>query len=497
MPLIYPMPLAYIQVQSQAESFDIRGVTVFPVSRLVNKLNRLGTLTRQSLVSAIQDEYKTDGYPLAVVTDVEKVGNGWVVTVVEGRIRQIVVTGSKKTSSTHITRFLDLQVGKPYHLPTSQNDRARLARLGAFADVQIAPIVGDDAQNSELGSVDVKVTLKDTQTGNVAATVGYGDFTGFTGFVSLTENNVLGTLNQARLNWQRWSYLTLDATGNFVQQPARQAFSLSLKHPVGNAKSSGFDISLYDQNTLFLPTFSNNVETLRNYEQRKGGNVQFGRRLGRNDVWMGYRHDDVSMAAAPTTLGATQDELASSIGTVSALRFQFGADSRDNFTNPQSGSNWRVSTEQASKLLGGTKTFSKSELDFRNYHRLSGNSQSQKSGLTLASRTMLGVTTGVVPLTEQFYLGGFDLMRGYDIYSLRGTSMFIQTAELRVPVSDSVTGAFFVDYGGASKGTSIAARDLKTGVGAGLRFATPFGPIRLDFAVGRRLQTYVSLGQNF
>jgi len=68
MPLIYPMPLACIQVQSQADSFDIRGVTVFPVSRLVNKLNRLGTLTRQSLVAAIQDEYKTDGYPLAVVT---------------------------------------------------------------------------------------------------------------------------------------------------------------------------------------------------------------------------------------------------------------------------------------------------------------------------------------------------------------------------------------------------------------------------------------------
>jgi len=490
------MPLACIQVQNQAESFDIRGVTVFPVARLVNKLNRLGSLTRQSLVAAIQDEYKADGYPLAVVTDVEKVGNSWVVNVGEGRIRQIVVTGSKKTSPTHVTRFLDLQVGKPYHLPTSQNDRARLARLGAFADVQIAPNVGDDAQNSELGSVDVKVTLKDTQTGNVAATVGYGDFTGFTGFVSLSENNLLGTLNQARLNWQRWSFLTLDATGNFVQQPARQAFSLSLQHPVGNAKSSGFDVSLYDQNTLFLPTFSNNLETLRNYEQRKGGNVQFGRRLGRNDVWIGYRHDDVSMAAAPTTLGASQDELTASIGTVSAVRFQFGADSRDNFTNPQSGSNWRVSTEQASKLLSGTKTFSKSELDSRNYHRLSGKAQSQKPGLTLASRTMFGVTTGVVPLTEQFYLGGFDLMRGYDIYSLRGASMFMQTAELRVPVSESVTGAFFVDYGGASKGTSIAGRDLKTGVGAGLRFATPFGPIRLDFAVGRRLQTYVSLGQN-
>jgi outer membrane protein assembly factor BamA len=169
--------------------------------------------------------------------------------------------------------------------------------LGAFADVQIAPVVSDD-ETGELGTVDVKVTLKDTQTGNIAATVGYGDFTGFTGFVSLTENNLFGSLDQAQLNWQRWSFLTLDALGNFVQQPARQAFSLSLQHPVGNKKSPGFDVSVYDQNTLFLPTFSNNVETLRNYEQRKGGNARIGRRVGQNDFWLGYRYDDVSMLAA-------------------------------------------------------------------------------------------------------------------------------------------------------------------------------------------------------
>lgn len=497
MPLICPTTQTYIQVQNHAELVDIRGVTVFSVARLLSKLNHQSPITKQSLVAAIQEEYKSEGYPLAVVTDVEQAGNRWIVTVAEGRIRKIIVTGSKKTSSRQILRFLDLQVGRPYHLPTSQLDRARLARLGAFADVQVSPIVSDDSQNDELGTVDVKVTLKDTQTGNVAATVGYGDFTGFTGFVSLTENNLFGSLDQARLNWQRWSYLTLDSSGNFVQQPARQAFSLSVKHPVGNVKSPGVDLSLYNQNTLFLPTFSNNVETLRNYEQRKGGNVQIGRRFGRNDLWVGYRHDDVSMAAAPTTLGATQDELASSIGTVSALKLQAGADTRDNLTNPQSGLNWRVSTEHASSLLGGSKTFSKSELDFRSYRRLTGKTRDQKPGMTLASRTMFGVATGRVPLTEQFYLGGFDLMRGYDIYSLRGTSMIVQTAEIRVPVSESVTGALFIDYGGASKGTSIAGRDLKTGVGAGLRFATPFGPIRLDFAVGRRLQTYVSLGQNF
>ena len=496
MPFLLPLP-HYVQTQAQVAKFDIRGVKVIPISHLTSKLRRLESVSTQSVATAIQGAYKAEGYPLAVVTDVEKQGDNWVVNVAEGRIRKIIVVGSKKSNLAQVDRFLDLQVGNPYHLPTSQRDRARLARLGAFADVQIAPIVGDDAAIDELGTVDVKVTLKDTQTGNVAATVGYGDFTGFTGFVSLTENNLFGSLNQAQLNWQRWSFLTLDAFGNFVQQPARQAFSVSLQHPVANAKSSGIDVSLYDQNTLFLPTFSSNVETLRNYEQRKGGNARLGRRFGRNEVWFGYRHDDVSMAAAPDSLGASPSELAASVGTVSAIRFQVGSDSRDNAVNPQTGTNWRISTESASLFLGGTTSFSKSEMDFRSYHRLSPETPTRKQGLTLASRTMLGVTSGSVPLTEQFYLGGFDLMRGYDLYSLRGASMFLQTAELRVPVSDSVTGAFFVDYGGASAGTSISGKDLKTGIGAGLRFATPFGPIRLDFAVGRRLQTYVSLGQNF
>lgn len=492
-----PLEMTYVHFQQQRESVDVRGVHVLPIQRITSTIARLNTITRQALVSAIQDEYKENGYPLAVVSDVDKVGNTWVVNVVEGRIRNIVVSGSKKTKSAEVLRFLDTQAGKPFHLPTSQNDRSRLARLGAFSDVQIAPIIGEDLPNNELGIIDVRITLKDTQTGNVAATVGYGDFTGFTGFVSLTENNLLGTLNQAELNWQRWSYLTMDASGNFVQQPARQAFSLRLQRPVGNVKSTGLDATVYDQNTLFLPTFSNNLETLRNYEQRTGGTVRIGRRVRRTDFWVGYRHDDVSMAAAPATLGATPDELTASVGTVSAIKFQVGADTRDNITNPQLGSNWRISSEQASSFLGGTTSFNKTELDYRTYHRLAGKSQPQKPGLTLASRTMLGVTSGVVPLTEQFYLGGFDLMRGYDLYSLRGSSMFMQTAELRVPISESVTGAFFVDYGGASKGKTISNSDLKTGVGAGLRFATPFGPIRLDFAVGRRLQTYVSLGQNF
>jgi translocation and assembly module TamA len=62
----------------------------------------------------------------------------------------------------------------------------------------------------------------------------------------------------------------------------------------------------------------------------------------------------------------------------------------------------------------------------------------------------------------------------------------------------------FVDVG--SVGTSAAPNfsDLRAGAGIGLRYATPFGPLRLDFAVplkrypdGSRYGIYAGIGQAF
>ena len=482
--------VSILSIASNSDVNEILGSNVVPKESINLALRSVRTESTATAVSVIKQVYMKAGYPLVVISDIEFVDGHWFVKIVEGKVRTIRVTGSKKTGEHSVLAFMDSKVGGPFHEPTAKLDRNRLAALGAFADVIISPAAISDVDSNAIGDVDLKVVLKDTQTGNIAATVGYGDFTGFTGFVSLSDNNLFRRLDRGQINWQRWSYVTMDELGQFVQQPARQAFSFNYGRPIAKRKSTGFDVAGYDQNTLFLPTFSNNVQTIRNYEQRAGGTVKFGTRFAAVESWLGYRQDKVGLAGAPSNLGATLDELAAAKASVHALRLSFSH--TDNATK---GFYWSAATEVASKVLGSTVGFNKTDVDLRQYFPIV-KMKGPKTPI-FAIRTYLGQITGTAPLTEQFYLGGFDLLRGYDLYSIRGKSMLLQSAELRIPISEGVAGAVFVDYGGASKSSQLSGVDYKLGYGAGLRFVTPFGPIKLDFAYGSRLQTYVSLGQSF
>ena len=86
-----------------------------------------------------------------------------------------------------------------------------------------------------------------------------------------------------------------------------------------------------------------------------------------------------------------------------------------------------------------------------------------------------------------------------------GRSLIEGSAELRVRVTDTIGVVAFVDAGyvGADSFPDFA-EELKVGVGAGLRYYTGLGPIRLDLAVpldpaaGRPdVAFYVGIGQAF
>jgi translocation and assembly module TamA len=139
--------------------------------------------------------------------------------------------------------------------------------------------------------------------------------------------------------------------------------------------------------------------------------------------------------------------------------------------------------------------------------------------LSLATRakigSIVGETTARIPADERFYSGGGGSVRGYAFQTVGplvnddptgGRSVFESSAELRYRFSETFGGVAFVDAGSAFETTTPNFNhDILYGAGVGLRYFSPIGPMRLDFAVplDRRegiddsFQVYISIGQAF
>ena len=115
-----------------------------------------------------------------------------------------------------------------------------------------------------------------------------------------------------------------------------------------------------------------------------------------------------------------------------------------------------------------------------------------------------------VPDSQQFRAGGDDSVRGYAYRSLgplvdgavvSGDALFTTSVEVARPISRSMPslwGAVFIDAGRAAP--SFAELKPAVGVGVGLRWRSPVGPLRLDLAWGeelRRVRLHFSVGIAF
>lgn len=188
-------------------------------------------------------------------------------------------------------------------------------------------------------------------------------------------------------------------------------------------------------------------------------------------------------------------------------------DSRNNALDPTRG--WNASLQAAPffDTLGETSPFVKSRATASTYLPLIGGDR-----LLLAVRGSLGSISGAdirdVPASERFYAGGGGSLRGFGFQEVGpsqggvpagGLSLVETNTELRLKLSDTIGVVTFVDAGNVSDQSVPNLDNLAVGVGAGVRYYTDFGPLRLDLATPlskdtngtRSYQFYISVGQAF
>jgi translocation and assembly module TamA len=143
----------------------------------------------------------------------------------------------------------------------------------------------------------------------------------------------------------------------------------------------------------------------------------------------------------------------------------------------------------------------------------------EENSVVLAGRVKVGTLFGS-PISETapdklFFAGGGSSVRGYAYRNIGvvtpagevigGRSLIEASAEIRARVSDGIGVVAFADAGYVGEESfPDFAEDLRVGVGAGLRYYTGLGPIRLDLAVPLDRQRddpsvafYVGIGQAF
>ena len=167
-------------------------------------------------------------------------------------------------------------------------------------------------------------------------------------------------------------------------------------------------------------------------------------------------------------------------------------DNRDDRLNPAEGIHAKGLFEPAFDAISSS-TFLKLDSSLASYYAID-----QRDRVILAGRVAAGVIFGAssfdIPADRRFLAGGGGSVRGYAYKNIgagrlsgeavAGRSRLEGSAEVRVQLTDTIGAALFAD--GAVVGSDpnfTEFGDFKVGVGGGLRYFTPVGPIRLDVAV--------------
>jgi translocation and assembly module TamA len=159
------------------------------------------------------------------------------------------------------------------------------------------------------------------------------------------------------------------------------------------------------------------------------------------------------------------------------------------------------------------KAFAKFGGDFSAYRALGSTERFVLAG-RVATEVLTVDDVTDVPVDERIFLGGAGTVRGYGYKNIAprdgegdligGRSSILFSGEIRYRLNDSFGIVGFVDAGNVYETIYPQFNDLKVGVGAGVRYLTPVGPIRLDLAVPLQPDEgdpswaiYVGFGQSF
>ncbi|HLL55343.1 MAG TPA: outer membrane protein assembly factor BamA, partial [Myxococcaceae bacterium] len=459
------------------------------LSRETERFNR-GKLAQD--IQRITDLFYDEGYAYANVTPVTNIHPenktiDLTFDLQKGKqvyIERIDLVGNTKTRDKVIRRELRVYEGDLFSGTGMRRSKERVNALGFFETVEVTHKPGSDDSH-----VVVNVEVKEKATGTFQLGFGFSNIENFIFTAQISQNNFLGWGQTVSASAQISGLRSLVQISYFDPYFLDTRFILSAnffrqqaEFPDFIRSSTGGDVTI---GYHFLEDVMGTLTYTREYV-----NVEPGRNA-QNDIPLANRFRS---------------------GITSSLRASVTWDRRDNRLFPSRGFVHFASVETAPGLLGGTFLFNRYTAYSRFYVPL-------PFGFVFKTNLNFGFVQQLdpvspLPISELYYLGGINTLRGYFLRSISPTALvptvsqpdapvgkfatggnkqLTANIELEFPIFEKVgiRGVLFYDAGNAFAPDANFFEDRENrlplglfhSVGFGFRWFSPIGPLRFEWGI--------------
>ncbi|KXJ54549.1 MAG: outer membrane protein assembly factor BamA [Thalassospira sp. Nap_22] len=388
-------------------------------------------------------------------------------------VERINVVGNVRTLDEVIRREFRLVEGDAFSSSRMQRSKQRIENLNFFKSVDVKTLPGASPDQTV-----IEVDVEEKSTGEFSIGAGYGTDNGAFGQLGIRERNLLGKGQDLRLNF------TLGSTDQQVDLSFTEPYFLDRE------VAAGFDLYRREEDNQDESSYD---------EEQTGGRLRAGFRYS-EELSHSFRYtleqnsySNIDRNSASRLLLAEETEFVES-----AIGHTLTYDERDSSISPTEGYFARLSNDLAG--LGGDEQYLRSRVEGGYYYPLD-----REHEWVLSTRGSTGYIFGFdddTRISQRFSVGGSNL-RGFEAAgvgprdiatgdALGSKLYYTGTVQLDFPLGlpseFALTGRVFSDFGsgrdvdGARPGEIYDTGSLRSSVGFGVGWESPFGPIGVDIS---------------
>lgn len=370
------------------------------------------------------------------------------------RFNGATVTGLQQVRPSVVLNRFERLRGQVYDPAKVDETYRDLLRTGLFTNLRINSVPQPD------NTIRIDITAEEAKPKEFGVSVGFSSYEGFILGLRLADRNLFGYGRPLSLEFEH-------------SQRALRAELLYV------------DPWLFESDYRLRARLYVQDRTEEGYSKREtGGRADITRKVTKNielGTFLQLENVEITESAIdPIYLGST----AYQVGT---FGFTQSYDFRDHPLNPSRG--WIMTTSLDGNVIAGEVAFIRSTARLSYYWPL-GKQMLLAAGL----RGGLIFPLTSVPIDERFFLGGATTVRSFrerrlgpkdpDGYPIGGEAFTVLNLELDFPIRGALHGAVFVDAGNLiQEFRDVGVDDMRFGIGAGVRYKLPIGPVRLDVAL--------------